>query len=928
MAGFFENLSNTVVQRAAEADALASRIAAAASEASALVSKDAAAASAVQAGSSATSSASDVNTTAASATASEVSNQASLAAKAAALIAQAAAETAEGNAAGSESNSAASSTSAAASATASEASKVISGTSAATATTKAAESAASAVNAAASAATTTSISNASETARAASVVAKDASVAAKDAAVVAKDASVVAKTASETAATNSAASETAAGNSATGSSNSATASSNSATASANSATASESSKVTSVNSAAAAATSETNAATSETNAAASYDLFDDRMLGAKSSAPTVDNDGAALVQGTLYFDTSSQTMKVYGSSGWVPAGSSVNGTAARFKFVATANQTTFSGNDAASNSLAYDAGFLDVYLSGIKLVNGTDFTASSGTSIVLAAGVAVNEILEIIAYGTFVLANFNADKLDGQHGAYYTAYADTAVANLVDSSPATLNTLNELAAALGDDPSFASSTATSIGLKAPIASPTFTGTATIPTADINAGTIDGTVIGAATPAAISGTTGTFSSTVRATGTTVTSAPSATLSFSGTTSRLESRGADVSTRGAIQLMQATSNGSSEIVALGFDAAGTATFNAGVNIGGNSNFLAPNINITADDARLVVQEADGTNMVWLGDLTGGGVGGCFLYNHGGTAVVQLRSDSASTIGHGLNVDGNVGIGISAVNTTYGASHALQIASITDNNWSGTLILSSADGTSVFSRLAASTNGFDLINTKNTNMRFFTNNIKRMTIHNDTKVEFGTFSNTGGTAGMYHEALTGGPGGGIVISGTTTGFKYQMRFFSPNGQVGYIKTDGSATAYVTSSDYRLKENVVPMTGSIDRVKALNPSRFNFIADADTTVDGFLAHEVQEIVPEAISGTKDAMMDEEYEVTAAVEEVRDEDDNVTTEAAEAVMGTRSVPDMQGIDQSKLVPLLVAALQEAIARIEILEGE
>ena len=78
---------------------------------------------------------------------------------------------------------------------------------------------------------------------------------------------------------------------------------------------------------------------------------------------------------------------------------------------------------------------------------------------------------------------------------------------------------------------------------------------------------------------------------------------------------------------------------------------------------------------------------------------------------------------------------------------------------------------------------------------------------------------------------------------------------------------------------------------------------------------------------MPEAISGSKDAMKDEEYEVTAAVEEVRDEDDNITTEASEAVMGTRSVPDMQGIDQSKLVPLLVAALQEAIARIEILEG-
>tara|TARA_B110001452_G_C15012399_1_gene353915 strand:- start:124 stop:582 length:459 start_codon:yes stop_codon:yes gene_type:complete len=150
----------------------------------------------------------------------------------------------------------------------------------------------------------------------------------------------------------------------------------------------------------------------------------------------------------------------------------------------------------------------------------------------------------------------------------------------------------------------------------------------------------------------------------------------------------------------------------------------------------------------------------------------------------------------------------------------------------------------------------------------------------------------------------------------------------YFTYNGtNVGSIQGGSTSTSFTTSSDYRLKENVVPMTGSIDRVKALKPSRFNFIVDADTTVDGFLAHEAQTVVPECVTGTKDAMRDEEYEVTAAVEEVRDEDDNVTTEAAEAVMGTRSVPDMQGIDQSKLVPLLVAALQEAIARIETLEG-
>ena len=135
-----------------------------------------------------------------------------------------------------------------------------------------------------------------------------------------------------------------------------------------------------------------------------------------------------------------------------------------------------------------------------------------------------------------------------------------------------------------------------------------------------------------------------------------------------------------------------------------------------------------------------------------------------------------------------------------------------------------------------------------------------------------------------------------------------------------VGNITVTTTGTAFNTSSDYRLKENVVPMSGSIDRLKALKPSRFNFIADATKTVDGFLAHEAGEVVPECATGTKDGMEDEEYEVTPAVMD----GDTVVTEA---IMGTRSVPDYQSIDQSKLVPLLVASLQEAVAKIEALEA-
>ena len=152
-------------------------------------------------------------------------------------------------------------------------------------------------------------------------------------------------------------------------------------------------------------------------------------------------------------------------------------------------------------------------------------------------------------------------------------------------------------------------------------------------------------------------------------------------------------------------------------------------------------------------------------------------------------------------------------------------------------------------------------------------------------------------------------------------STSSSAHLYFRNPNGFVGNIATSGTATAYNTSSDYRLKENVVSLTSATARLNQLAPKRFNFIVDADVTVDGFLAHEVADVVPEAITGTKDAMINEEYEVTPAV---LDEEGNVTTKA---VTGTRSVPNYQGIDQSKLVPLLVATIQELEARITQLEN-
>ena len=124
-----------------------------------------------------------------------------------------------------------------------------------------------------------------------------------------------------------------------------------------------------------------------------------------SSAPSTSND-----VGDLYFDTTANELKVYKSSGWAAAGSTVNGTANRFEYTATANQTIFTGADSNGATMAYDAGFIDVYLNGVKLANA-DYTATSGTSVVLSSGASVNDILMVVAYGTFQLANVSVNDL-------------------------------------------------------------------------------------------------------------------------------------------------------------------------------------------------------------------------------------------------------------------------------------------------------------------------------------------------------------------------------------------------------------------------------------------------------------------------------------------------------------------------------------
>jgi hypothetical protein len=346
-----------------------------------------------------------------------------------------AAQTSATNAATSESNAATSATNAATSAT----NAATSETNASTSETNAANSATAAANSATAAAT--SATNAATSATSAATSLADIG----------------------TSEANAAASATSAASSAT----SATSSANSALASASTATTKASE----------ASTSATAAANSATDAAGYVDTFDDKYLGAKSTEPTVDNDGDALTDGALYFnttddrmkvydlattswlfiapsssdqantntvatnitnvntvatnitdvntfaeqysvgatapssptegdlwfDTANNDMKVYDGSNFVLAGSAINGTTNRESYVATAGQTSF--------NVTYDVGFVDVYLNGVKLVDGSDFTATNGTSITLSSGATLNDTVDIIAYGTFTLGNTDLNDL-------------------------------------------------------------------------------------------------------------------------------------------------------------------------------------------------------------------------------------------------------------------------------------------------------------------------------------------------------------------------------------------------------------------------------------------------------------------------------------------------------------------------------------
>lgn len=404
------------------AAASGSATAAAASQTAAAASQSAAATSATNAANSASSASSSASTATTQAT--SATNSAT-----AAAASQSAAATSATNAAASATSSAGSATTATTQAT----NAAGSATAAANSATAAAGSATSASNSASTASgaastATTQASNAATSATAAGNSATNAANSASQASTSATNAASSASSASSsasaanTSAVNAATSATNASNSASTATTQATNAATSAAAAAGSATAAANSATAAASSATAAATSETNAAASAAAAAAALDNFDDRYLGVKTAAPTLDNDGNALIQGALYFNNGSvvaddKGMWVYDGGTWIKASAAQQAALVTYEFVATAGQTTFSGNDANALPLTYIAGGLIVSLNGVVLRPGDDYTATNGSSIVLASGAALNDELCAYAFSSFDVAN-----------TYTQAQIDTALA--------------------------------------------------------------------------------------------------------------------------------------------------------------------------------------------------------------------------------------------------------------------------------------------------------------------------------------------------------------------------------------------------------------------------------------------------------------------------------------------------------------------
>ena len=470
-------------------------------------------------------------------------------------------------------------------------------------------------------------------------------------------------------------------------------------------------------------------------------------------------------------------------------------TRTEFDYTATAGQTTFTGNDNDSESLSYTAGQIDVYLNGSHLNQTDDYVATNGTSVVLQSGASAGDILHIVAYGSFNVANVVATRdLEGNEFVLDDDGDTTLTADTDDQI--------DIKIAGADDFKFTANTFHALD-----------------------------------------------------GSTVLIGGQSSDSVGGATCNLQLEG-------------------------------TSTADSSISLKCNTNgTTAPTIRFgksrgTSVGSDTVVQDGDELGV-----------------------IVFAGADGTDTETQGAVI-------IAAVNGTPGG-----------NDMPTRLVFqTTADGaSSTTERMRIGSTG-EILFGKTTN---------------NFGTAGGTFNDTGAKNGALELICDGNPQLAVNrLSNDGTA----IVFHKDSSSGGNISVTASTTAYNTTSDYRLKENIDYSWTATTRLKNLKPCRFNFTAEADNKiVDGFLAHEVSDIVPEAVQGDKDATRTANNVVkkadgTLLEEGITEEEwtqgktdgiyENNTSWAS-----SMTTPVYQAIDQSKLVPLLVKTIQEQQTIIEDLQS-
>ena len=596
-----------------------------------------------------------------------------------------------------------------------------------------------------------------------------------------------------------------------------------------------------------------------------------------------------------------------------------------FIYTATATQTTFSGNDDSSNSLSYTVGQIDVFMNGARLAPA-DFTATNGTSVVLDSGAAASDIIQINAFGTFSVTDVLAARTEFDYTA--TAGQTTFSGNDNDSQSLSYTAgridvyLNGSRLNVTDD--YVATNGTSVVLQS--------------------GAQAGDSLVVVSHGTVNLVSNILDTTLDLNGEKLVLDADADTSIHASTDDqidIEIAGADDFAFKANKFeVQTGSNIDMNGTELILDADGDTSITADtddqidVHIAGADDFK-----FTANTFHAL----DGSTVL-IGGQSSDSVGG---------ATCNLQLEGTSTADSSISLKCNTN-GTTAPTVRFGKSRGTAVGSDTvvqDGDELGVIVFAGADGTDTETQgavIIAAVDGTPGGNDLPTRLQFnvtadgASSTTQQMRISANGRTDLGTGPQSNGAKLTLNFTAT--TEGAIRCSDTvTSGTHTHIQFLRGGTQVGKIECAAqSSTAYVTTSDYRMKENVSYSWDGTTRLKQLKPARFNFKEEFDsdkTTIDGFIAHEVSSIVPEAITGTKDATKTITNVVKNASGDVIGENipeaDWTAGKAADPQLypsnstwsASATVPDYQGIDQAKLVPLLVKTVQEQQVIIENLQS-